>query len=67
MRDVKPHMRIAGFLHFFKNTARNDIARRELRKLVIARHKPLSRRIPQNRALAAHGLGDQEAFILFMI
>ena len=59
-RRVEPDVVHAAVLHLFENTARHDVARRELGHRVIARHEALALAAPEQRACAAHGLGNQE-------
>ena len=59
-RRIEPDMVHAAILHLLENAARHDVARRELRHRMIARHEALALAVAQQRPRAAHGLRNQE-------
>ena len=60
VRDVEVHAVDAVLLDLEVDGARDDVARGELGARVVARHEALAVGQPQDAALAAHRLGDQE-------
>ena len=60
--DIQPEIFGTGALAFENNRVRDDIARGELQTVVIALHEAFEVTVPQICALAAHRLGDEEAF-----
>ena len=60
VRDVEVHAVDAVLLHLEVDRAGDDVARRELGALVVARHEALAVGQLEQPAFAAHRLGDQE-------
>jgi hypothetical protein len=58
--DVEIDAVEAALLHFEVDRARHHVARRQFGAFVVFRHEAAAVRQAQQRALAAHRLGDQE-------
>ncbi len=56
---VQPHVRVAGLVHPAGDRLGDHVARRQVGELVHALHEPVALEVDEERALAAHGLGDQ--------
>ncbi len=56
VRDVEHDAVVAGALELGVDRARHDVARREIRHLVVARHEGVAAQRAQDAALAAHRL-----------
>ena len=61
MRQIQKHVRRAGGRHFRDDGARNHVARRQVRKRMVALHEALTGGVDQKCAFAAQRLRQQEA------
>ena len=61
---VEPHVRLPGLDHPAGDGLGDHVARREVGELVLALHEAVALEVDEERALAAHGLGDQRLLAL---